>query len=88
MEYLLNSKEVKILDVNQRRNGLIEVDIGGRKKKVRCSVCNKFTGSVHDKLKSIRSVYLDSCESSVDLIIHKNVLDILPSRKKGVYYIV
>ena len=67
----LNSKEVKILNVNQRGNGLIEVAIENRKKKVRCPVCNKFTSSVHDKLKPIRSVYLDSCGSKVDLIIYK-----------------
>lgn len=67
----LNSKEIKILDVNQGGNGLIEVDIENRKKKVRCSICNKFTSSVHDKLKPIKSVYLDSCGSKVDLIIHK-----------------
>lgn len=67
----LNSKEIKIIDVNQRGNGLVEVDIENRKKKVRCPVCNKFTSSVHDKLKPIRSVYLDSCGSNVDLIIHK-----------------
>ena len=67
----LNSKEIKILDVNQRGNGLIEVVIENRKKKVRCPVCNKFTSSVHDKLKPIKSIYLDSCGSKVDLIIHK-----------------
>ena len=67
----LNSKAIKILDVNQKGNGLIEVVIENRKKKVRCPVCNKFTSSVHDKLKPIRSVYLDSCGSNVDLIIHK-----------------
>ena len=67
----LNSKEVKILDVNQRGNGLIEVVIESRKNKVRCPICNRFTSSVHDKLKPIRSVYLDSCGSNVDLIIYK-----------------
>ena len=67
----LNSKEIKILDVNQKGNGLIEVVIENRKKKVRCPICNKFTGSVHDKLKPIRSIYLDSCGSTVDLIIYK-----------------
>lgn len=35
------------------------------------SWCNNFTDSVHGKLKPIRSVYLDSCGSSVDLIIYK-----------------
>ena len=68
---IYNSKEIKILDVNQRENGLIEVAIENRKKKVRCPACNKFTSSVHDKLKPIRSVYLDSCGSKIDLIIHK-----------------
>lgn len=67
----LNSKEVKIIDVNQRGSGLIEVAIENRKKKVKCPICNKFTGSVHGKLKPIRSIYLDSCGSSVDLIIYK-----------------
>lgn len=67
----LNSKEIKILDVNQKGNVLIEVVIENRNKKVRCPICNKFTSSVHGKLKPIRSVYLDSCGSSVDLIIYK-----------------
>lgn len=67
----LNSKEIKILDVKQRGNGLIEVDIESRKKKVRCPICDKFTSSVHGKLKPIKSIYLDSCGSKVDLIIHK-----------------
>lgn len=67
----LNSKQVKITKVNQNNNGLIEITIENRKKKVRCPVCNKFTSSVHDKLKPIRSVYLDSCGSKVDLIICK-----------------
>lgn len=60
----LNSKEVKITKVNQNNNGLIEITIENRKKKVRCHVCNKFTSSVHDKLKPIRSVYLDSYGST------------------------
>ena len=67
----LNSKEIKILDVNQKENSLIEVDIENRKKKVRCSICNKITSSVHGKLKPIKNVYLYSCGLKVDLIIHK-----------------
>ena len=34
----LNSKEVKIVNLNQNNNGLIEVTI--ENKKVRCPVCN------------------------------------------------
>ena len=67
----LNSKEVKIININQKEPGLIEVVIENRKQKVRCPVCNKFTSSVPNKLKSIKSIYLDSCGSSVDLIIYK-----------------
>ena len=67
----LNSKEIKILGVNQNNDGLIEVAIESKKNKVRCPICNKFTSSVHDKLNPIRSVYLDSCGSKVDLIICK-----------------
>lgn len=57
----LNSKEFKITKVNQKNNGLIEITIENRTKKVRHLVCNKFASSVHDKLKPIRSVCLDSC---------------------------
>ncbi len=67
----LNKKIIKILNVNESRGGIIEVEIENRKKKVRCPVCNKFTSSVHGKLKPIRSVYLDACGSKVDLIICK-----------------
>ena len=67
----LNSKDIKIININQKNGGLIEVEVEGRRKKVRCPECNKFTSSVHDKLKPIRSVYLDSCGTNVDLIIYK-----------------
>ena len=67
----LNSKEIRITNVNQTGKGLIEVSVENKKKKVRCPKCNKFTSSVHDKLKPIKSVYLDSCGSSLDLIIYK-----------------
>ena len=67
----LNKKEVKILDVVENEKGVIEVKVENKKTKVRCPICNKFTSSVHDKLKPIRSVYLDSCGSKVDLIIYK-----------------
>lgn len=67
----LNSKEVKIVNVEQCDKGLIEITIENKKNKSRCPICNKFTSSVHAKLKPIRSVYLDSCGSAVDLIIKK-----------------
>ena len=78
----LNSKEVKIINVNQKELGLIEIVIENRKQKVRCPVCNKFTSSVHDKLKPIKSIYLDSCGSSVDLIIYirKDIIVIIVIR--------
>lgn len=67
----LNKKDVKITNISQNDNGIVEVSIESKKKKVRCSLCGKFTSSVHDKLKPIRSVYLDSCGTNVDLIIYK-----------------
>ena len=67
----LNKKEVKILNVTQKIEGIIELEIENKSKKVRCPVCHKFTSSVHGKLKPIRSVYIDACGSKVDLIIHK-----------------
>ena len=42
----LNQKEVKIIDVKEN-NGIIEVSIENKNKKVRCPECNKFTSSVH-----------------------------------------
>ena len=68
---VLNRKEVKITNINQNDNGIVEVSIESKKKKVRCPLCGKFTSSVHDMLKPIRSVYLDSCGTNVDLIIYK-----------------
>ena len=67
----LKKKEVKITDIKQNKKGIIEVEIENKHSKVRCVNCNKFTSSVHDKLKPIRSVYLDSCGQKVDVIIRK-----------------
>ena len=67
----LNKKGAKINNIEQKNNGLIEVSIENKKTKVRCPVCNKFTSLVHSKLKPIRSVYLDSCGTKVDLITYK-----------------
>ena len=67
----LNSKEVKITKVNQNEKGVVEIEIENKSKKVRCPKCNKFTSSIHGKLKPIRSVYLEACGSKVDLIIYK-----------------
>ena len=67
----LNRKEVKIINIKENNCGIIEVEIENKYSKVRCVNCNKFTSSVHDKLKPIRSVYLDSCGQKVDIIIRK-----------------
>lgn len=42
----LNQKKVKIKDVDEN-NGMIEISIENKNKKVRCPKCNKFTSSVH-----------------------------------------
>lgn len=55
----------------QKEKGVIEVELKSRKNKVRCRKCNKFTNSVHSRLKPIRSKYLDSCGQAVNLIILK-----------------
>lgn len=67
----LNRKEVKIINIKENNHGIIEVEIENKHNKVRCKNCNKFTSSVHDKLKPIRSIYLDSCGQNVDVIIRK-----------------
>ena len=54
-----------------KERGIIEVELKSKKDKVRCPICNKFTSSVHGKLKPIRSKYLDSCGEMVNLIIYK-----------------
>lgn len=66
----LNQKKVKIIDIDEI-NGIIEVTVENRHKKVRCPKCNKFTSSVHSKNKPIRSKYLKSCEQRTVLIINK-----------------
>ena len=55
----------------QKEKGIIEVELKSKKNKVRCPICNKFTSSIHSKLKPIRSKYLDSCGERVNLIIYK-----------------
>lgn len=60
----LNQKEVKIISVEEN-NGIIDVSIENKKKKVRCPKCNKFTSSVHRKNKPIKSKYLKACEQRV-----------------------
>ena len=66
----LNRKKYKIIELKEKQ-GIIEVDVCSRKKKVRCPNCNSFTSSIHDYLRPIRSTYLDSCTQKVILIIHK-----------------
>lgn len=66
----LNRKEIKIMNIKEER-GKIIVELKSRKEKIRCPICNKFTNSVHDKLKPIRSVYLDSGGQEVNLLITK-----------------
>ena len=66
----LNRKELKIIEI-KKENGIIEVELKSKKEKVRCLECNKFTSSIHSKLKPIRSKYLDACGEEVNLIIYK-----------------
>lgn len=66
----LNRKEIKIMDIKEEQEKIV-VELKSRKEKVRCTICNKFTSSVHDKLKPIRSIYLDSFGKEVNLIITK-----------------
>ena len=47
----LNRKEVKIMNVKEEK-GIIRVELTSRKKKVKCPMCEHFTKSIHDKLKS------------------------------------
>ena len=60
----LNQKEVKIIDVKEN-NGIIELSIENKDRKVRCPKCNKFTSSVHGRNKPIRSKYLKSYEQRI-----------------------
>ena len=66
----LDRKEYIIMEMKKEK-GIIEVELKSKKEKVRCPSCNKFTSSIHSKLKPIRSVYLDSCGEKVNLIIYK-----------------
>ena len=66
----LDRKEYVIMEMKKEK-GIIVVELMSKKKKVRCPNCNKFTSSIHSKLKPVKSVYLDSCGNKVDLVIHK-----------------
>ncbi len=66
----LNRKKLKIIKI-KKENGIIDVELKSKKEKVRCPECNKFTSSIHSKLKPIRSKYLDACGEEVNLIIYK-----------------
>ena len=66
----LDRKEYIIMEMKKEK-GIIEVELKSKKDKVRCPSCNKFTSSIHSKIKPIRSVYLDSCGERVNLIINK-----------------
>jgi len=66
----IDKKELKIIGIKEE-NRVIEVELKSRKDKVRCLSCNKFTSSIHSKLKPIRSNYLDCCGKEVRLIINK-----------------
>ena len=66
----LNRKEYQIMKV-EKEKGIIVVELSSKKNKVKCPNCNKFTSSVHSKLKPIKSIYLDSCGDKVNLIINK-----------------
>lgn len=54
----LKRKMIRIMDIKEEK-GKIIVKLKSRKEKERCPTCNKFTNSVHDKLKQIRSVIKD-----------------------------
>ena len=61
----LNRKEYKIMEIRKEK-GKNEVELKNKKNKVRCPMCNKFTSSIHSKLRPIRSKYLDSCGEKVN----------------------
>lgn len=52
----ISRKDYKIISIRKER-GIIEVEIKNKKDKVRYPECNKITGSIHSKLKPIRSKY-------------------------------
>ena len=52
----LDRKEYIVMEMKKEK-GIIEVELKSKKEKVRCPSCNKFTSSIHSKLKPIRSVY-------------------------------
>jgi len=60
----LKQKEVKIMDVKEN-NGIIEVGIENKGKKVRCPKCNKFTSNAYGRNKPIRGKYLKSYEQRI-----------------------
>ena len=51
-EYYLNQKEIKIIDA-EKNNGIIELSIENKNKKVRCPKCNNLLRACIEKIKLI-----------------------------------
>lgn len=77
----LDRKKYKIIQIKEN-SGVIEIEVKSIKEKVRCPICNKFTSSVHDKLKPIKSKYLDCCGQKTFLIINKRRFHCYNCKKK------
>lgn len=70
---LLNNKVkvINVREVKEKNETIQEVTLVGTIKKVKCPKCNKYTSSVHDKLKPINIKFNKVAEQKCNLILIK-----------------
>lgn len=74
LEQVLNLKNYKITSVNEVKEGnkLIKVvSVISKNNKQRCPICNEYTSSIHDTLKTIVLKYLRLFEQDTRILITK-----------------
>lgn len=66
-----NITVLKVEKVVQNNKIIKQITIIGKCKKVKCPVCNKYTSSIHDKLKPMKIKYLKMAEYDTQILLIK-----------------
>lgn len=64
-------KVINVREVKEKNDAIQEVTLIGTVKKVKCPKCNKYTSSVHDKLKPIRLKFNKVAEQECTIVLIK-----------------
>ncbi len=68
-EYKIKILSVEEVKINNEKIKVVKVI--GTTKKVKCPICNKYTSSIHDKLKPIKIKYLKMAEQTTEIQLIK-----------------